>query len=62
VQIFGPNGERLSSVRLLLSELDAENWNNDVPECLEDERAKRDEAYARGEAHNVEVPVYIEAD
>ncbi|HET7856257.1 MAG TPA: hypothetical protein VFL41_07350 [Gaiellaceae bacterium] len=62
MKIFGPNGEPLSSIRLVLSELDAENWNNDVPEYLEHVRAERDEAERRGETYHLEVTVFIEAD
>jgi hypothetical protein len=62
MKIFGPNGEHLSSVRLVLSELDAENWNNDVPAVLQHLRAERDEARRRGEKYTVEVTVHLESD
>ena len=62
MKIFGPDGQQLRSVRLVLSELDAEWLLEDLPVALKHEQAERDEARKRGEAYEIEVTALFDGE
>jgi hypothetical protein len=62
MKLFGPDGQQLRSVRLVLSEPDAEALLEDLPIALQHEQAERDEARKRGEAYEIEVTALFDGE